>query len=93
MAASTFALWREHFSRQPNQGGATTEVFKQQSGSPTPIKSQDDDVSAQISGLKAANEAMRKDIEKLKLDAMQGHEIQSRLRRIEGKFNEGVSFE
>ena len=57
------------------------------------IKSQDDEVSAEISNLKAANETMRKDIEKLKIDAMQTHEIKSRLRRIEGKLNEGVSFE
>ena len=68
-------------------------MFEQKNGSAVAIKSQDGEVSAEISNLKAANETMRKDIEKLKIDAMQTHEIKSRLRRIEGKLNEGVSFE
>ena len=68
-------------------------MFEQKNGSAVAIKSQDDEVSAEISNLKAANETMRKDIEKLKIDAMQTHEIKSRLRRIEGELNEGVSFE
>ena len=92
IVAGTFVLWGKCFSRKGNQDGDTPEVFEEKNGSATVIKSQDGEVSAQISDLKAANEAMRKDIEKLKLDAMQCHEMKSKLGNIEIKFNEVVSF-